>query len=78
VSSRAERSSRCGRALVRIGGNAFEGQATYDGRAVSLLGRLRHEAFVDGARAVRYGPTVERTWPIGKVSVVEWLGEVTV
>jgi len=63
-----------GPAIVHLpDGKTFEGDASYDGRSVSMDGRLRVISGPDHDRRATYRARVSRTWPIGRVEEIRWL-----
>src|SRR5665213_96608 len=52
---------KAGLAIVRLADIAVEGSTEYDGRAVTIDGRLRTVVNIDGIPAVRHGERICRT-----------------
>ena len=58
---------------MRLEDASFEGLVVFDGRAVTLEGRVRNATHVDGALTVLYGEQTTRTWPIAGICEIEWI-----
>lgn len=65
-----------GRAVVRLkDGSVYEGYASYDGKQVTISGRLRVVSMVGGLEVVSYRPARRRTEQWSRVDHIVWEDE---
>jgi hypothetical protein len=69
----SHQASIAGHAIVRLkNGTVYVGEATYDGRTITIDGRLRVIEMVDGASVFTYRPPRRRTIPLHIVREITW------
>ncbi len=68
------RAAVVGRALVTLrNGTVYRGEAVYDGRTVTIDGRLRVASIIDGEQVYTYRPPRRRTLPIHLLREIVWI-----